>query len=381
MPLNVSPEYAAAEMRYHKARTIEDKIAALQEMIRLAPDHKGAEKFRKELTRKMKALQRELKKAEEQRRKAARGRTFAVKKEGIGQIALVGMPNAGKSTLLRALTGADVTVASYPFTTFKPEPAMMEYRKAQIQLVEIPALVEGSSSGKANGTEWLSIIRNADAIALILSYNNPVYEYTTLVDELTRAAIILNQQPPKIEIKKGQFKGINISNKHYLRIPEKQVKEELRSRGIFNASLVLNEPTDVTRLTMALDKRYVFKPALAVVMACQQLPNDAVMDKLQQRIPTYLFDCSAGAKHVLSKALFELLGKILIYTKKPGHDFDELPMAVPVNCTVEEAAGYIHKDFQKKLKYARVWGSTRFPGQRVARDYVLKDGDMVEFFI
>ena len=81
------------------------------------------------------------------------------------------------------------------------------------------------------------------------------------------------------------------------------------------------------------------------------------------------------------EVMFQLLGKVIVYTKKPGGKADyETPLGLPIGSTIKEAARHLHKDFEKKLKFARVWGSARFPGQRVSKDYELKNKDIVEIF-
>lgn len=265
MPTNVSIEFALAQKKYEDAKTLEEKLAALLEMQRYAPDHKGAENLRAEISRKIRALREKIEKQEEQRKKAT-GRALGIRKEGIGQIVLVGMPNSGKSTLLKALTNADVEVASYPFTTKEPAIGMMEYNKAQIQLVEIPALIEGSSQGKARGTELLGLIRNADAVALVLDANNALYEFNVLMKELIKADILLNERKPKIVIKKSEFQGLAIVGERYLQMPKKDLENYLKKQGLHNISVIISEPADYKKIDRALNKRLVYKKALAIIV-------------------------------------------------------------------------------------------------------------------
>ena len=77
-----------------------------------------------------------------------------------------------------------------------------------------------------------------------------------------------------------------------------------------------------------------------------------------------------------------MLDTLLVYTKKPGQDAEmEQPLSLPKGATVQDLAFHLHKDFARKLKFAKVWGSTKFPGQRVGPDYVLKNKDVVEISI
>jgi ribosome-interacting GTPase 1 len=82
----------------------------------------------------------------------------------------------------------------------------------------------------------------------------------------------------------------------------------------------------------------------------------------------------------LKRGIFEALGIMRVYTKPPGEkpDFSE-PVILKKGSTVEDAGYSVHKDFVKTLKYARIWGSEKYQGQMVKRDYILHDGDVVEF--
>ena len=378
MPTNVSIEFALAQKKYEDAKTLEEKLAALLEMQKHAPDHKGAENLRAEISRKIRALREKIEKQEEQRKKAT-GKALGIRKEGIGQIVLVGMPNSGKSTLLKALTNADVEVASYPFTTKEPVIGMMEYNKAQIQLVEIPALIEGSSQGKARGTELLGLIRNADAVALVLDANNALYEFNVLMRELTDADILLNERKPKIVIKKSEFQGLAIVGEKYLQMPKKDLENYLKKQGLHNVSVIISEPADYKKIDRALNKRLVYKKALAIIV--DKFGNANIPEEIRKRMKAIVVGkLDEEEKKKLKEVLFELLDVVLIFTKKPGEKPAEKPMALPAGSTIEDVAKALHQDFYKGLKYARVWGSTKFPGQKVAKEYVVQNRDIVELY-
>ncbi len=122
MPTNVTAEYLAAEEEYRNARTIPEKIRALEKMYSTVPKHKGGtEKLRLQIKRKLSELRKELEK-QRQMKKGGGGPSMAVRKEGAAQIALAGLPNVGKSSLLKALTNVDIDVADYAFTTVEPIP-------------------------------------------------------------------------------------------------------------------------------------------------------------------------------------------------------------------------------------------------------------------
>ena len=163
MAANLSPDYLEAEREYKSAATQAEKIAALERMLSTVPKHKGTEKLQADIKRKLAQARRE-----SQKKGTAHSTPFyQIEKEGAGQVALVGPPNAGKSQLLTALTHARPEVAEYPFTTRLPTPGMMRYENVQIQLVDLPPFSPEFME------PWLpQAIRNANAAVLLVDVND-----------------------------------------------------------------------------------------------------------------------------------------------------------------------------------------------------------------
>ncbi len=356
MPSNVTYEFEKARVGYEQANSPEAKLAALLEMRRAAPGHKGAENLRRDISRKIAAVRREMDKKKRQEKKGRR-KSVSVPKVGIGQVALVGKPNSGKSTLLKRLTGVEVEIAPYEFTTTKPEVGMLDFHGAKIQIVEIPAIVEGSSSGKFNGPRLLAVVRNADVVVLV-SKNKE--DERVLKSELEKAGIMLNREKPRIRISTVNQRGISISGKRFLKCKETELQQYLKDVGLMHASVVLSEPTDLKLVSMALNESLTFKKGITVDAFSEQAMGKN-LDEVKEDI-------------------FKLLEKVLVYTKKPGQEIDyTAPLALPFGTTVEEAAKHLHKDFSK-MKYAKLWGSSKYSGQRVPKNYKLKNFDVIEVY-
>ncbi|MEK6957362.1 MAG: GTPase [archaeon] len=351
MTTNAGPEYFKAKEKYEQAKTAHEKLLYLQEMHKFAPKHKASEKLLAELTWKIAQLRKEMEKEREQSKKST-GHSINIKKDGDGQIAILGYPNTGKSYLLKMLTNAEVEVAPYPFTTTQPEVGAMEYKGAKVQLVEVPAIVEGSSEGKSNGTQLLGLARNADA--LIITYTSDE-EKSIVINELKKSGIIVGREKPRITIKQAESKGITIGGKQHLKMSEKELEDALKGFGIHKASILLEEETTMEKILEVLDTNLDYKNCLFL-----KCPFTVKEPELRTQI-------------------FGLLNKILVYTKKPGGkpDFDS-PMVMKKGTLVEDVPQHLHKDMAKNMKYARIWGSTKFEGQRVSKDYELKDGDIIE---
>src|SRR5215213_3262563 len=99
--------------------------------------------------------------------------SIAVRREGAAQIALVGPPNAGKSSLLQALSNVQIKTGDYAFTTTRPVPALIRIRGVLVQLVEIPGLIEGASEDRGGGRALLGVVRSADALMLCHDASRP----------------------------------------------------------------------------------------------------------------------------------------------------------------------------------------------------------------
>jgi hypothetical protein len=160
MPTNLPPEAIEAESRYRDAKSVPEKIACLEEYISLIPKHKGTDKLRAGLRKRLSKLKDA---AETQKKVSRQVSAFHIDKEGAGQVVIIGPPNVGKSALLAALTNAKPEVADYPFTTWTPTPGMMLVEDVQVQLIDTPPLNRDYVE-----PELLNLVRRADLVLLVV---------------------------------------------------------------------------------------------------------------------------------------------------------------------------------------------------------------------
>jgi 50S ribosome-binding GTPase len=113
--------------------------------------------------------------------------SIAVRREGAAQVALVGPPNAGKSSLLKALSDIQIKTGDYAFTTTRPVPALARIGGVLVQLVEIPGLIEGAAEGRGGARPLLGVLRNADAILFCHDPSVPIDGLGAVMHELNRA--------------------------------------------------------------------------------------------------------------------------------------------------------------------------------------------------
>jgi ribosome-interacting GTPase 1 len=323
MPANLTPAYFEAEKRFRAAETAEEKLEALQEMLRVMPKHKGTDHLRAELRTKITKLTKEAAKVQVT---AKKGGVYHIPKEGAGQITLVGLPNVGKSQLVSAVTGVSLEVADYPFTTKAPQLGMMRFENVQIQLIDMPPITDHDAR------PWFAaILRATDALLLVISLAaDPVKQMADTLTELEKFRIGLAGIEEAAEEAWFKKKGVIVGT-----------KSDLDASGSNFAAL-----------------RARFEKGNVVLST----------------------SASKGiGLEELKKAAFDALEIVRVYTKSPGTSADLTdPMILKVGSTVEEASEAVHKDFRKGLKYALIWGSGKFPGQRVKRDHVVQDGDILE---
>ncbi|MBD3335041.1 MAG: TGS domain-containing protein [Candidatus Eisenbacteria bacterium] len=330
MPANLSPEYIRLEGLLKEARSPEDKLPILREMLRVIPKHKGTDKLQADLKRRISRLQETM---ESRGRAGGRSDPFHVPSEGAGQAALAGPPNSGKSTILEALTGAEPAIADFPFTTTQPQPGMVPYEDIQIQLVDGPPLVRESMPPGI-----INLYRNADLLLLVADLAHadplaPLREVMALLDEHLVSLVAHDAE------------GVD---------PGQVARVERRTIVLANK---VDEPG-------GSDKADRLRHELAPMRV---LPVSFLMDETIAGLPPLLF----SGLHI-----------IRLYTKKPGYKFERsAPYILEQGATVIDAARSIHKDFAENLKEARIWGSAKHDGQAVPRDHVLADGDIIEFHV
>ncbi len=328
MPANLPPQYFEAEKRFREARTPQEKVEALEEMLTIMPKHKGTDKLRADLRRKISKFKNQ---AQQKKGVGKRETAYTIEREGAAQIVLVGPPNTGKSSIVKALTNAEPEVADFPHSTWKPTPGMVPFENIQFQLVDTPPIT------KEYVDPWMAdLIRRCDLLAIVVDlHSDPLSQLEETLEVLAGLRVFPKGMP---------------------------VPQDLRKPPFVKKTIVVVNKVDGE---VEMEDYQVFLELCEVPLAC--IPVSTRSDQHLQG---------------LVRKIYDSLGLIRVYTKAPGKKPDlSAPFVLPKESTLEALAGKIHKDFVKKLKYARIWGKEVFDGQMIQKDHILKDGDIVELHI
>ena len=323
MPANLTPEYFKAEKWFREATTPDEKLLALEQMLRVMPKHKGTDHLKADLRKKLSKL----KEAPAKKGKGKHVDIFHIQRTGVGQVVLLGTPNCGKSSIVSALTNAKVNVADFPFATAAPMPGMVKFEDVQIQLVDMPPITSDYIAPGQVGT-----YRNCDLIAICIDLSAETTEQMqTCLDFLESRNLLIDEQTPAVD-EHGNVLG--------------------------------------KRAFCICTKSDIAKP-------------DALQSLKQ--LCKYPFKCveiSAKTSLGLDKlpaTFFKMLNIVRVYAKPPGKAADtNEPFTLPAGSSVSDLASAIHRELAGKLKFARIWGAGVHPGQNVHLNHILNDKDIIE---
>ena len=383
MVTNLPAEAIAKLNKYSEARTVEEKIRALEEFISAVPKHKGTENLLLWATRRLAQLREEAER--EARKRSGRGSRpdIFVEKEGAGQVVLVGPPNSGKSSLVGRLTNARVVVSPVPYSTTWPVPGMMDYMGVKLQVVDTPPIINPDGSVNA---KVVALARNADVIAVVvgLDSEDPAGDLRAVLGALDERGVAYSLEKGFVRVERRRDGGVVLQAHGRPQFTEAQLRELLAAYRIYHAVVETYGPATLDDVEAALLSARVYKPTFVVfnkadVPGAEQRAREASR-LLPKDVPWVLASAAAGTGLDGIKAVaYKLLGVKRVYTKKPGSPPSPEPLVVPRGATVRDVAERISPELAKSMKYAKIWGpGAKYPGQRVGPEYVLEDGDVVE---
>jgi ribosome-binding ATPase len=352
------------------------------------------------------------------------------------KIGIVGMPNAGKSTLFNALTAAGAETGEYPFTTVEPNVAVVQVPDERLDRVaetircseivpetiefdDIAGLVKGASAGEGLGNQFLASIRETDAICHVIRAHRAaaVAHPEGRIDPVADAELI------ETELLAADLEGTERRLERVTKQARSGEKEAIAERewlgGVVEALSAGRPAREVPVPEAAPDSLrnlapLTAKPVLYVVnvdegeteapsgLIVHAAETDAKVVVISARVEAELRELDPGEAEEmrgelgiersglerLIRAAFELLDLITFFTADP--DREAMARTLPRGGTAYDAAGRVHGDIQRAFVRAEViaWGELVDAGGYAAardrgtlriegRDYVVRDGDVV----
>ncbi len=330
MPANLTPEYKKAEAAYKRAGEPQERLDLLGEMHRAIPKHKGTEHLRAEIKTRIKELKAEL--AGPSKAGAKTGPPTFIHPEGAAQVAILGPPNAGKSTLHATLTGSHSHIGPYPFTTQYPEPGMLTVDDTHIQLVDLPPI------SPHHPIPWIgNTLQSADGALLVVDLAQP-----GCVEALVDLRAILDDRHVVLS-------------------------------GSWDSDQGDDDPFTIHLPTLLLaSKCELIDDVEGELAACRELAG--------LHLPSIAVSTTTGEGiDQIGPWLLRNLEIVRVYTKVPGKEPDrDRPYTVRRGATVGDIALLVHRDLAASFHHARIWGLGAYEGQLVGRDHVVEDGDVLE---
>ncbi len=358
---------------------IPEKIQAIKDEMAKTQINKATEHHVGLLKAKLAKLRRE---QDEQKSKSSGSSVgFDVKRTGDATVVLIGLPSVGKSTLLNRLTGAKSAVGAFQFTTTTVVPGMMEHRGAKIQILDLPGIIKGASTGKGLGKRVLAVAKSADLVLIVLDVFQPYHE-EIIRTELGNIGIRLDQNPPDIVIEKTGDGGISVSQQVPLtKMAINLMKDILRVYGINNGRVLVREDVDSEQLIDFISGNKFYVQSLTIMNKID-LVNQGFLNELQEKAKSKMVPISADSDinvNALKDAIYEKLDFIRIYMRPKGGETDyKEPLIIRNGSTILDVCNKLHRDLKKEFRFALVWGkSVKFGGQRVGINHKLQDEDVL----
>jgi len=308
MPANVTPDYKRAEEAFRAAKTTDEKIARLEDMITLLPKHKGTDHLFADLKRRLAKLREEAEGGAGHRGGHAGPE---IRREGAAQVVLVGPTGAGKSSILQTLTHAQPEIGDWPFVTRALQPGMAHYQDAPIQLVDSPALAPDTMP-----VHLLGVLRGSDGVLVVVDLSRDA-----LLDDFETAMALFAERHVRLVRERG----------------DPHDRDAVRCLVVANKSDAAGAADRLALLRELVADRLEVVPCSCAPGARESRPL-------------------GGSVTDLPGVLFRWLRLVRVYTRTPGQHFVRTkPFTVFEGGTVGEVCALVHKDFAERLRFARLW--------------------------
>lgn len=371
---------------------VEERIKELEERLALTKPNKSTQRSINFIKAQLAKLRESLIQIVSSKKGGGGG--FGIKKSGDAQVAFIGFPSVGKSSLLNLLTEGHThsKVAAYDFTTINAVPGMMDIEDAKIQLIDLPGIILGASTGKGRGKEVLGAVRSAELILIIICFREDgtinFLDLKKIRNELYKAGIRLNSLPPHIFIKEQTRGGVHFTSKGPQLMDKNEVKALLNELGLRNAGVYFPEPnTTADQLIDFIMGNRVYTKEFVVINKVDLMKNPLSPEEITESIGHnhWVMISAKNQENInaLRHRIFQELNFIRVYLKPPKKEADmDEPIILHKGDTMKTLCRKIHKSFVKDFRFSLIWGnSARHPGQKIANlNHIIEDGDIISIY-
>lgn len=311
---------------------------------------------------------------------------FEVQKMGDARVGLVGFPSVGKSSLLTAFTGQESEAAAYEFTTLTCIPGVIYYNDVRIQMLDLPGIIVGASTGRGRGRQVIATAKSCDIILMVIDATKDDAQKEMLTKELDNVGIRLNKKPPNVSVKETKGGGVKFNST----VPLTQFDHEtccsiLKQYKMHNADVLVKEDITADEFIDVIDGNRKYCKCIYVYNKVDMLTEEQV-DEIARREQSVVMSVSQKWNYdYLLKRLWDDMEIVRIYTKKKGcfPDFNDPLILTPQRgnktFTVENAVLSLHRSLMDDFKHALVWGSSvKQSPQVVGKDHILHDEDVMQ---
>lgn len=354
--------------------TIEDRIKEIEDELKKTQYNKATEHHVGLLKAKLSKLQ-----LEAESHKKGGGSGFSIPKSGDATVALVGFPNVGKSSILNSLTNSESEIGNFAFTTLTVIPGTLNYRGAQIQILDLPGIIDNAALGSGRGREILSMVRNADLVVIITDIK--VNGIDRIVAELYKAGIVLNKKRKNITIKRKNSGGIKIHKPKNVEIDDDEIKDILKEFKITNADFYIRESIEVDDIIEFMRGNVIYVPSFVVINKMDLPHNDKEIEKAVETLGDILKVSASKRLGIedLKEKIYDSLKLVRIYMREKSGEVDyEKPLVLAEGAKVKDVARRISREMLKSFRYAIISGPNRKVAEmRVGLEYKVLDEDVI----
>jgi uncharacterized protein len=327
-----------------------------------------------------------------QRGKGKRGEGYSVRKEGDATIGLLGKPSVGKSTILSKLTNKKSKIGAYEFTTLDVVPGLLHHKFTNLQILDLPGIIDRASDNRGFGKKVLSVVRACDLVVFVIDAVCPFKDMEMILNETSNSRIRINKKKPFIEVIKKEKGGVVVPiNKSSNKISYEIIKQIMNDNKIINGEVLIHEEgLNIDDLLDSVYKSVEYKKGIICINKIDLISKNKLEKQILELKKTYpsfkIFKVSAHKNLFLNEFkdfLWENLGFIWVYLKeqKKQTDFSK-PLLLKKRATIRDVCQKIHNSFVDRFKFAKVKGiSVKFEWQRVGIEHRIEDKDEIELIL